>query len=384
MTTPAICRRWPWHLGVALLTCLVLRVGMAAESDLESDRAEAAGGDPEALVRLAERYETGDGVPFDLDASEAVLKLAAERGSAPAQYRLGLLQAGGLDPDADLAEAYGWLQLAAQDDQSPSGLLALALSEALADRLDSGAIESARQRVAAFQPTSGPALLPETGGEPVADPTTLLAMLPPTGCGRPELRRNEDGMVLLAYAPTGSLVDAAMTPELRSDLARRGAALDVAELSPAICAVREVTAGAAAKRADSVSLAGIAGDGPARLRDGETLVVEVAAASEPRYLTVDYVGQTGDVYHLYPGAGGNGYLPAGEALRLGDGAAGTAWKVGAPFGDDMVLVTLASTPADVGPASEPVDSYRARLQRRLAAQDDSLRLFERVVTIEGP
>jgi hypothetical protein len=384
VTTFAICRSWPWRLGVALLTCLVMRGGMAAESDLDSDRAAAAAGDPEALVRLAERYETGDGVPFDLDASEALLELAAERGSAPAQYRLGLLQAGGLDPDADLAEAYGWLQLAAQDDQSSSGLLAMALSEALADRLDGAAVESALQRVAAFQPTSGPAELPKIGGAPVADPTTLLAMLPPTGCGRPELRRNEDGLVLLAYAPTGSLVDAALTPELRSDLARRGAALDIAELSPAVCAVRDVIAGAAVRHADGVSVAGTAQDGPARLLDGDELVVEVAAASEPRYLTVDYVGQTGEVYHLYPGAGGDGYLPAGQAQRLGDGTAGTAWKVGAPFGDDMVLVTLASAPAAVSPASEPVDSYRTRLQRRLGTQDDSLRLFERVVTIEGP
>ena len=384
MSTLSICRWWPWRLGVVLVTCLTLRAGLAAGSDLESDRAEAASGDPEALVRLAERYETADGVPFDLGATSALLELAAERGHAPAQYRLGLLQAGGLDPDADLAEAYGWLRLAAQSDQSPSGLLAEAIGQALADRLDPAAIERADQRVAAFQPTSGPTELPAIGGVPVDDETTLAALLPATDCGDPEVLRAENGgAVLLAYAPAGSMVDAVVTPAIRSDLARRGAALDVAELSPAICGIRDLAAAAA--REGTVSLAGIATDAPALLRDGEKLVVDIAAASDPRYVAVDYVVHTGEVLHLYPDAGGDGYLPAGQSLRLGDGAIGAAWEVGAPFGEDLVLVTLSAVPAVANPAfSERADSYRARLQQRLAQADDSLRLFERVVAIRAP
>jgi TPR repeat protein len=112
-------------------------------------------------VRLAERYETGDGVPFDLNAASALLELAAERGDAVAQYRLGLLQAGGLAPQADLAEAYGWLRLAAQStEDAPTGLLAVAIGEALAERLDDAAIERAEQRVASFRPARQPLMPP--------------------------------------------------------------------------------------------------------------------------------------------------------------------------------------------------------------------------------
>ena len=134
-------------------------------------------------------------------------ELAAERGHAEAQYRLGLLQAGGLDPEADPAEAYGWLQLAAQSAQdAPIGLLARAMSEALADRLDKEAIERAEQQVAAFRPATGPADLStiQGGPRPDDDPAALLALLPRTGCGSPEIQRREDGgVVLMAYAPAG-------------------------------------------------------------------------------------------------------------------------------------------------------------------------------------
>jgi hypothetical protein len=382
----------PWARGIAVavgLTCLCLRAGLGAEHDLESDRAEAAAGDPKALVRLAERYETADGVPFDLSAASAFFELAAERGDAAAQYRLGLLQAGGLDPDADVAEAYGWLRLAAQNaGDAPSGLLADAISKALADRLDADTIERAEQRIAAFQPATGPAELPMVGDTrpPEDDPAALLALLPPTGCGSPEIQRSEDGdTVLLAYAPSDSMIDATITPAIRTDLASRGAALDVVELSPAICEVRDIAA-TAREQATGVSLADVADDARATLRDGDKLVIDIAPASEPRYVAVDYVVQTGEVWHLYPSLGDDGYLPAGQSLRLGDGSDGAAWEVGAPFGEDLVLVTLSASPLDTNlPVSEPVDTFRPRLQQRLQAglSGDALGLFARVVAIRA-
>jgi hypothetical protein len=381
---------------IALLTGCLLSVAvppeLCADDGLDNDLAEAAAGDPQALVRMAERYEMADGVPFDLGTASTFLELAARRGDAAAQYRLGLLQAGGLDPDADLADAYGWLRLAARAaEDAPTGLLAGAISETLAERLDSEAIERVEQEVAAFQPATGPAELPMTGADRADgnDRATLVAMLPATGCGAAEMQRNEQGdTVLLAYAPTGSMVDAKITPALRADLARRGAALDVAELSPAVCMIRETVAGAATERAASeVSLAGVAEGTPARLRDGDMLVIDLMAADEPRYVVVDYVVQTGEVWHLYPGEGEDGYLPAGQALRLGDGADGPAWEVGAPFGDDLVLVTLSGLPLPSDqPVSERADAYRARLQQRLQAAPSGspFRLFTQVVTIEGP
>ena len=368
----------------------ILRAGLGAEYSLEADRAEAAAGDPEALVRLAERYETADGVPFDLRATSAILELAAERGHAEAQYRLGLLQAGGLDPEADPAEAYGWLQLAAQSAQdAPIGLLARAMSEALAGRLDKEAIERAEQQVAAFRPATGPA-------EPLDDRRAAHArtMIRPRCwrcCRGPAVappRFSAERMAAWCSWPMRRPARwrTAITPGVRADLARRGAALDVAELSPAICAIRDVAATSEIEGpASGVSLAGIADDGPAMLRDGDKLVIDVAAASEPRYVAIDYVVHTGEVWHLYPNAGDDGYLPAGQSLRLGDGADGFAWEVGAPFGEDLVLVTLSSLPfASDQPGAEPADAFRARLQQRLqAASGGSLRLFAQVVAIEA-
>lgn len=381
----------PWRLALstACFVGLAVRAALGADASLEDDRAKAAAGDPAALVRMAERHETADGVPFDLGAASTFLELAAQRGDPAAQYRLGLMQAGGLDPNADLADAYGWLRLAArQAKDAPIGLLASAIGEALAERLDPGALERVEQQIGAFELTTGPAELPVIGAALESDRAALLTMLPSTACGDPEMQQSEAGnTVLLAYAPGGSMVDSVITPDLRTSLAQHGAALVVAELSPAVCMIREVAAKAIAERAASeVSLAGVAEGAAARLRDGDRLVIDLPAADEPRYVAIDYVVHTGEVWHLYPNAGDDGYLPAGQSLRLGDGADGFTWEVGAPFGDDLVLVTLSSLPFVLDqPAAEPAEAYRARLLHRLraAASPGSLRLFAQVVTIEA-
>lgn len=376
-------------LTALLLLGLVGSPALAADYGLDNDRAAAEAGDSEALIRMADRYETGDGVPFDLGAASAFLKLAAERGDASAQYRLGLLQAGGLDPDADLAEAYGWLRLAASGaEDAPTGLLAGAMSEALAERLDSGVVEQAELVIAGFQPATGPAELPALGMTLQSDPSTLLAMLPTTGCGTPGLQKAEDGkIVLIAYAPTGSMIDGVITPGLRADLAERGAALDVTELSPSICMIRKsASVEEYAPAATEVSVAGGAEGGHARLVDGEKLVIDVAATDQPRYVSVDYVVHTGEVWHLYPSAGADGYLPAGQSLRLGDGIDGPAWEVGAPFGEDLVIVTLSSLPSAIDqPLTEAAEAYQARLSHRLQTTPpaESLRVLAQVVAIEA-
>jgi hypothetical protein len=305
-----------------------------------------------------------------------------------AQYRLGLLQAGGLAPEAELTEAYAWFRLAAQGaDDAPIGLLAGAMSEVLEGRLDAAAIERAGQRVAAFQPASGPAEIPALAGEvtPGGDPASLAALLPTLGCGASETSTDGDGgLTLLAYAPSGSMVDGTITPGIRADLARRGAALDVTLLSPAVCAIRAAL-DSGPDDVPGVSLAGVGSR--AVLRDGDMVVIDVAAASAPRYIAVDYVVHTGQVWHLHPPAGDDGYLPAGQSLRLGDGSGGgAAWQVGAPFGADLVLVSLSPAPfgADRQPAEETAEAYRARLQQRLQpAAGDPVQVFERVVETQA-
>ena len=58
--------------------------------------------------------EYGVGVNRDLPAAAANYRLAAERGHALAQFRLGLLLAAGRGVKKDLSEAVGWLEKAAR------------------------------------------------------------------------------------------------------------------------------------------------------------------------------------------------------------------------------------------------------------------------------
>ena len=180
-----------WLLGLAVPAAL------AADDSLEGDRAKAAAGDPQALLRLAERYETADGVPFDLGAARTLLELAAERGDAA-----GAVSAGSANRPA------GWLRMPISPKPTAgcgwprscarmrrSGCSLGAMSEALAERLDmersSGPTSrSPRSPRPPAQPTSRRS---RAAHARTSDPAALLALLPTTGCGSPEVQRREDG-----------------------------------------------------------------------------------------------------------------------------------------------------------------------------------------------
>ena len=109
---------WKWAVASALWlapTCL-----QAASEDLAALERKAAGGDAAALFALGDMYERGDGVAHDMAMAAAYMRLAAEHGSAVAQYRLGLVQAVGLGVEANVTEGYKWLSVAAII--SPPGL----------------------------------------------------------------------------------------------------------------------------------------------------------------------------------------------------------------------------------------------------------------------
>ena len=383
------CRLLAFVLMVTLAPCWIAGQGRAAEGDQEADRSAAASGDAAALLRLATRYETGDAVPLDLDHAAALLEQAALRGDATAQYRFGLLQAGGPDREDNLADAYRWLRLAeeAPPDQAEA-LLGDAIGDALAKRLDEAEVEAAETWVEAFVPMSGPVDLSSLLGE--TDPRIELAKLEQDlrslGCGSPASRAGDSRM--LAYASAG-VVDG--LADLRAGLADHGIALDVAELSPSLCDLRSVLTSLPDRSIETgVALADVAPGAEVSLREGDRLVVDIAAADEDRHVAVDYVVHTGDVLHLHPSGGDEGKLAANETLRLGDGSDGRQpWEVGPPFGRDLLVVTISETAPSAGgngrSTVEPLNTYLADWRARVDASDSdaSWRVFERVILTEG-
>ncbi len=141
---------WKWAVASALWlapTCL-----QAASEDLAELERKAADGDAAALFALGDMHERGDGVAHDMAMAAAYMRLAAEHGSAAAQYRLGLVQAAELGVAANVTEGYKWLSLAAAvGGDEKSALLAAALRARLAARMTPAELEAAQAEVSDLQ-----------------------------------------------------------------------------------------------------------------------------------------------------------------------------------------------------------------------------------------
>jgi hypothetical protein len=86
-----------------------------------------------------------DGIGVDQDFKEAAkwLRLAAPKGVADAQYRLGILYKEGLGVDQNFSEAEKWLRLAAGRgiEKAQTELGALLLKKAILDKANSAAAQ---------------------------------------------------------------------------------------------------------------------------------------------------------------------------------------------------------------------------------------------------
>jgi hypothetical protein len=71
-----------------------------------------AKGNPDAPVRLADRYIKGDGVPRSCEQALVLLKTAATKENAAARNRLAALYTGGTCVQRNRVEAYRWLSSA--------------------------------------------------------------------------------------------------------------------------------------------------------------------------------------------------------------------------------------------------------------------------------
>src|SRR5262245_63667293 len=112
---------WTW--AVAIVLGLIPACLHAASDDIAALERKAAAGEAAALFALGDLYERGEGVGHDMATAAAYMRLAAERGLAPAQYRLGLAEATGLGAAANITDGYKWLSLAAAAGAEDPGAL---------------------------------------------------------------------------------------------------------------------------------------------------------------------------------------------------------------------------------------------------------------------
>ncbi len=384
-----------WHritvqlLIILSMTSMIAGLGYADEADLETDLLAAAEGDARALFRLAARYETGNGVTFDPAIAVTLLETAAMRGDAASQYRLGLLKAGGIGSEVDLDGGLKWLLLAQKSapDQN-AGLLGEVVGGAVAARLEPAKIEAAGNWAAAFMPVKGPVDLRSILGAsaPVASEASLKEDLRALDCGWPlSSAFDEKRSAVIAYAPGSSVDSTDFIGDLRRRLANKGVALEIRELSAPICTLRNLISGIPDRMIETgISLIDAGGGLEPDFAAGDLLVLDVEATDWDRYIAIDYVMHSGEVLRLYPSGSQEGFLAAGQSLRLGDGRDGRQpWQISAPFGRDLLIVTLAEQPTRGGSHNFTgnVDHYVGHWQEQIAAigAGHTWHVFERVI-----
>ena len=82
-------------------------------------------GSRQAQLYLGQRYETGDGVPLELDRARRYYRLCAAQALAICQYRLGrLLYDAPQRPERDYLQAIALFQLAAEQNLIDAQLIA--------------------------------------------------------------------------------------------------------------------------------------------------------------------------------------------------------------------------------------------------------------------
>jgi hypothetical protein len=316
------------------------------------------------------------------------MRLAAERGHASAQYRLGFAYAAGLGVEPDPAESYAWLSLAAAG-AGDEALMAAALREAIARQVSAADLDRVNQRVAAFTPAKGAVELPEAGEEKMASKLTvetLLAALPPTTCGTMRIATADGGnFAVTGYVARGKTAEF-LAPEVAGFLRKNDVAINLTELEPSLCPVLEVVTRAIEDAADELPLILRDDRGTEKdlFRDGERLVIDMRGLPDDRLIALDYFQHDGMVLHILPGGGPDQLLlRARQQLVLGDPAAGgQEMTVGPPFGQDMVVVFAARTPlfAEARPIRERTTEYLTALKPQLAAMRGDIRLRYRILT----
>ena len=108
-------------------------------------------------------------------------------------------------------------------------------------------------------------------------------------------------------------------------------------------------------------------------RQGDQMILDLAAPDYDAYIYVDFFDAQGDVIHLVPNDTVPLTLhPAQSAMRIGAGDAGTPYlniTIGPPYGQEIAAAFAASSPLydGVRPLSEPAEPYLAWMAGQVAA-----------------
>ncbi len=117
-------------------------------TDPSAIAAAADRGDAIAQFNLGHEYESGQGQPKDFTEAAKWYRKSAQQGYARAQYNIGYLYDQGIGVPQDYEQAYFWWTLAAK-----SGEAAYASKrDGVELFLNTGQIDSVRQKVAAWKP----------------------------------------------------------------------------------------------------------------------------------------------------------------------------------------------------------------------------------------
>jgi len=94
----------------------------------------------------------------------------------------------------------------------------------------------------------------------------------------------------------------------------------------------------------------VQGGAPATLTAGSKLVVEVTTPDYPTYLYVTYLQASGDAVHLAQPTGlVPKALPPNTKVTLGAAPGGPTYRIGPPFGGEMIVAVASASPLFSGP-----------------------------------
>lgn len=257
------------------------------------------------------------------------------------------------------------------------------------------------------KPTSAPASTPDKPPGVVTPPVQISALppaapLPPqreaakipetTATIRQSLLAYQCARLDLADAPdarpvlSGFVASEADLDQLRNELLQHGGGrIDTSAVEVAPWPLCETLLTLETPLSDSgglsVSIGGQAAARSVLLSEGEPLAVEVETPDFPSYLYVTYVDSGGDAIQLYaPPAVLSRALPPHTRMTLGAGEGQPSYRVGPPFGREMVVAVASASPLfdQDRPASETERQYLTEFRAAYLARSASGKSGRRV------
>ena len=251
-----------------------------------------------------------------------------------------------------------------------AGAMAVALAVAVWAFKPAGELVPRRQASLSWpEPKQAPVPAPSATSATLVE-AALAASLPTIRCSLVRAAVRPDGSVAMSgVAGAGPPQDAVQNAVTKARPSRSDGQVQRFDgpYCPALDILRTQDTAGRAQDAASIDRAG----GPAGLHDNDVIALQVTMPNFAGYLHVMYVQHDETVAPLVPGAGYPSQVYAARSrIALGNPRADyEGWRVGPPFGTDMI-VAVATTAPLFGrplPANEQMGSYLRSLQAAITA-----------------